>query len=310
VSELDTALERFFETDCVYGEGVPNYGPMAASALEGLGHDALTTGLLHIYLPRLAGFHLGEALPRTQWPGAVGRAGAAPEAIAGLLWQLSSDGDVPALLRDVVAVRIRRPAPPLDPHATIRLGYAIENLKRAQTRTREQELGYAAGFFLACSGSGEAGSPPAEPAPSLEARLSAASAAGAERYLARPAARRERVLGVMLPAALRAIAAWAAPEDVPELIALSLMGMHAESETQVAGGAAEEREEGEDLEVLRCAADVREIRYRAACSVQEHAIVMAESCLRESEYSPDSKLQWAAADAALRLSPPGYREWR
>ncbi|MFT5442540.1 MAG: hypothetical protein ACI8W3_001584, partial [Myxococcota bacterium] len=53
-----------------------------------------------------------------------------------------------------------------------------------------------------------------------------------------------------------------------------------------------------------------ETRYRAACSIHEHAILMAEACLREDATAPDRLLRLAAADAALKLAPAGYQEWR
>ena len=66
----------------------------------------------------------------------------------------------------------------------------------------------------------------------------------------------------------------------------------------------------EDLEVERCAESLDEVRYRAACSLQEHAIPFAAACLREDAIAPNPRLRLAAADAALRLSPVGYQEWR
>jgi len=44
-----------------------------------------------------------------------------------------------------------------------------------------------------------------------------------------------------------------------------------------------------------------EIRYRAACSLEEHAIKLAEACLREYALRPDPVLRRAAADAALEM---------
>ena len=44
-----------------------------------------------------------------------------------------------------------------------------------------------------------------------------------------------------------------------------------------------------------------EIRYRAACSIQEHAIKMVEACFRVDAGKPDPIFRLAAADAALRL---------
>lgn len=54
-------------------------------------------------------------------------------------------------------------------------------------------------------------------------------------------------------------------------------------------------------EIERLAEDRDEIRYRAACSLREHAIKLAEACLREDALAPDPALRLAAADAALAL---------
>ncbi|MDP6978243.1 MAG: hypothetical protein QF570_06515 [Myxococcota bacterium] len=316
MSELDAALERFFETDCVYSDGEPNYGPMAVVAVDILGHAALTTGLLDIYLPRLPDFSLGEPLPRGDWPAHVAQPDAAPGLIAGVE-QAIAETSWEAVLTDAITLRIGAPgapgAPGVDPHAVVRLGYAIENLARQATPTRLREFAYATGFLLArCSGADPAANAGSEPASGHEAlpateRLSRASAEGADRYLANPDRRRDASLGVILPAALRAIATRLEANTATRLVDVSLMGIEPLLPPEVAD---EATDEGEDLEVMRCAEDLREVRYRAACSIQEYAIVMAESCLREAEYSPDSRLVHAAADAALRLSPPGYKEWR
>ncbi len=300
--ELDEALERFFETDCVYADGEPNYGPMAASALEALGHGALTTGLLDIYVPRLPDFERGAPLARDEWRHHAADPGTAPALIAALERELT-EGDWSTLVAVIVALRLEvEDVPGPDPHAIVRLGYAIQNLERRFSSTRLCELAYALGFVLASRR--EADPPPSPPSTGTPAeRLTAASVAGAEHYLANPEDRRSASLGVILPAALRVILPHLEPDSEGSVLDALLPA-------KVAPDAADPTRTEEDIEVLRCAEDLREIRYRAACSVQEHAIVMAESCLREAAFSPNSKLQLAAADAALRLSPPGYREWR
>ena len=59
--------------------------------------------------------------------------------------------------------------------------------------------------------------------------------------------------------------------------------------------------ENPDAEAERLAEDPAEIRYRAACSFEEHAIKFSEACLRENALCPDPALRIAAADAALHL---------
>lgn len=56
-----------------------------------------------------------------------------------------------------------------------------------------------------------------------------------------------------------------------------------------------------DEEVARTAESWDEIRYRAACSLEEHAVKLAEACWREDRLGADPVLRLAAADAALRL---------
>jgi len=55
-------------------------------------------------------------------------------------------------------------------------------------------------------------------------------------------------------------------------------------------------------EVLELAESRDELRYRAACSLEEHAIKFVEACLREDRIQPNPWLRRAAADAALRLA--------
>jgi len=54
-------------------------------------------------------------------------------------------------------------------------------------------------------------------------------------------------------------------------------------------------------EIERLAGSTAEIRYRAACSAEEHAIKMAEACLREDSLRSDPVLRLAAADAAIAI---------
>lgn len=56
-----------------------------------------------------------------------------------------------------------------------------------------------------------------------------------------------------------------------------------------------------DEEVARTAQSWDEVRYRAACSLEEHAVKLAEACWREDRLGSDPVLRLAAADAALRL---------
>ena len=66
-----------------------------------------------------------------------------------------------------------------------------------------------------------------------------------------------------------------------------------------------ETEVERDAEVVETAESWDEIRYRAACSIQEHAIKMADACLRSDRSSPDPIFAIAAADAAIRIEGSG-----
>ena len=92
-------------------------------------------------------------------------------------------------------------------------------------------------------------------------------------------------------------------EEVPEAAVLEAVGrayqaagaLHAVSYAPCAPDA------GEWWAVERLAGDPREIRYRAACSLEDHAIKLAEAALREDALAPDRALRLAAADAALHM---------
>jgi hypothetical protein len=159
----------------------------------------------------------------------------------------------------------------------------------------------------------------------LSEDLARACVEGARRYLANPHARAEHTLGVMAPAALRVLLPYAAPSCIAR--ALSLLRA-IQGPTPMVAARPRKIESVDDVdvdvdvdvevevevklevEVERCAGSVEEVRYRAACSLQEHAIPFAEACLREEALAPAPELRLAAADAALRLSPVGYQEWR
>ena len=61
----------------------------------------------------------------------------------------------------------------------------------------------------------------------------------------------------------------------------------------------------DDAEVIRVSEDWDEIRYHAACSIQEHSIKMVEACWREDRQRPDPIFRRAAADAALKIEGRG-----
>ena len=53
--------------------------------------------------------------------------------------------------------------------------------------------------------------------------------------------------------------------------------------------------------VLKLSESWDEMRYRAACSAQEHVIRLAEVCWREDQICSEDVFRWVAADAILEL---------
>lgn len=136
----------------------------------------------------------------------------------------------------------------------------------------------------------------------LERWLGDLCRAAARLYLANPAARIAYVHTVTAPSALRL--AW------PLLTGAArrrLVGLAFQAAAALHAVSAGDGDGGPDAEVEKLAEDPAEIRYRAACSLEEHAIKMAEACLREDAIRPDPVLRLAAADAALRIEPSHAR---
>jgi hypothetical protein len=122
----------------------------------------------------------------------------------------------------------------------------------------------------------------------------------AELYLAHPEQRIAYVHVLTVPSALRLLAAHLDARTLQRALAhaaQSAAALHAVS------GAGPRPSPPLSLEVEKLAEDPAEIRYRAACSLEEHAIKLAEAALREDAVSEHRSLRLAAADAALHLGP-------
>lgn len=118
-------------------------------------------------------------------------------------------------------------------------------------------------------------------------------------YLANPGQRVAYVHCVTAPSCLRLLAPYLDPADARRAVGYALqaaLALHA-----VSAGV----EEAATLELpeqtVRLAGDEAEIRYRAACSIDEHAVKLAEACLREQAVQADPVFLLAAADAAIHL---------
>ena len=147
--------------------------------------------------------------------------------------------------------------------------------------------------------------------------LHALCVAVAELYLLHPTHKLAYVHALTAPSAVRLFAAHLGATDRCRALAYATQvaaALHAisadadpqHSETEAldpAARAAAARALPIDPMIERMAGDPDEIRYRAACSLDEHAIKFAEACLREHRLEPDPVLCLAAADAAITLSP-------
>lgn len=319
MSELDDALDRLHLCGFEYADAIPNYGPMAVEALERLGHAALIPGLLDVYAPRLPVLTEGRPLREDEHARARGRFERAADWLASYEQALARSpwSAVLAEAAKAIADQSEDPAAPeVGPHGLIRVGHAVRSLSREDNRIRRRELAFALAYLSARSGpagprvkgeewAARTGRIPAQPE-ALGQWLSSVCQRGAERYLADPDHRATLALGVVAPSAFRFLIPHL-PAQVSKQILISLLScLECSLPAQVRERTSDEPE---DLEAEHCARSPSEIRYRAACSVHEDAILMAEACLREDALAPNPSLRRAAADAALRLSPPGYREW-
>ena len=136
--------------------------------------------------------------------------------------------------------------------------------------------------------------------------LTSLSVFGAEAYLANLGSRIAYVHAVTVPSALRLLLEHM--DDATTRVALgacfqTVAALHAVSagapEVPVTGGWSGGAPTAE--EIAQVAASPAELRYRAACSLEEHAIKFACACLIENEIAPNPVYLRAAADAALGL---------
>ena len=321
MSELDHALERLHLCGFEYADAVPNYGPMAVEALESLGHGALIAGLMDVYLPRLPELSEGQPLRTGEREAARGKLDRAADWLASYEQALIGSHWSNVLAEAFAPTGDRLATAQVGPHALVRLGHAVRSLTREDNLLRRRELAFALAYSAASCVPRDAAADVAQlgcggPADEDEAqtgptdmgrRLSAVCLRASERYLEDGSHRAELCTGVVAPSALRFLIPHLPASGLAQVVASLGSGIKAPHPLPSPAPIAEA---SQALEVARCAESRSEIRYRAACSVHEHSIVMAEACLREEAIAPNTTLLRAAADAALRLSPPGYRDWR
>jgi hypothetical protein len=135
----------------------------------------------------------------------------------------------------------------------------------------------------------------------LDEFLSALCLAAASLYLDHVDARIVYVHAVTIPSAARLIAPFLS-DTAACLLAASVL--QATMAIHSIYGEKTSRVES-DEEVDRISGNWDEIRYHAACSLEEHAIKMVEACWREYRIREDPIFLQAAADAALKIDARG-----
>ena len=133
--------------------------------------------------------------------------------------------------------------------------------------------------------------------PDVDAFLAATCRAAAALYLAHAEARIGYVHTLTIPSAMRWLARRLEPADARRGAGYAIQTVAAFHAVLAASPIREKVDE----EVERTAESWDEIRYRAACSLEEHAVKLAEACWREDRLGADPVFRLAAADAALRL---------
>lgn len=129
--------------------------------------------------------------------------------------------------------------------------------------------------------------------------LSELCATAAGLYLAHPEQRIAYAHCVTAPSALRLLAPHLAPGELRSAVGFAVQAVAALHACHSLRPLAEAP--AIDAEVRRLAGVPDEMRYRAACSAEEHSIKLCEASLREAAVRPDDRLLWAAADAAIAM---------
>lgn len=142
------------------------------------------------------------------------------------------------------------------------------------------------------------------PPEEVEPFLDALCLASAGLYLRNPAARIAYVHAVTIPSALRDVLPYL---DEAAQVQACGFGLQAVAALHSIFGEPDGEPESDD-EVERIAdGEWEEIRYHAACSIEEHSIKMVDACAREDARRPNPVFRRAAADAALKIGGWGQR---
>jgi hypothetical protein len=339
VSELDAALERFDRTAPEWGGGLANHGPMAAEALAALGHPALIPGFVERYAPRLAPLGPGKVLAREERVAALGDPQRTSDWIATWRAELGAR-PWPDVLREAIAELVPGLFASAA-HGLLRTAHAVRSLEAEDSPLRRGELAHGLGLWSARHQElpGRPGAAPVrapsldslEPIPpelrsgglffdqvrvldrhppfrawlegldllpDVDASIATLTREAAALYLGHRGGRIAYAHTVTAPSALRLLA----PHLPDEVLRLAVgRAWQAVGALHAVSYAPEPPDPAERAAAERVASDTAEIRYRAACSMDDHSIKLTEVCLREDAAAPDSILRLAAADAALHL---------
>jgi len=338
--DLDEALERFHQTHPEHFGGLPNHGAIVAEVLGTLGHGALRMGWVDVYAPRFPLLETGRPIPLAEQSAALGDPARAADWIATLWGELEREPWTRVLQRranDWIDGVFAGAA-----NGWLRVAHAVRALSQEESPARLRELAHGLGYWAARyqrlegepSGQGDL-----EPVECLEllsatqpiqgfffdaarsvegnselayavARLRMATDLShgihelcvvvAELYLARPAQATAYVSAFTAASALRVLAPHlgASLEARAFLrITQTVLTLHC-----ISGGGWIPAPRGISSEIEQLAEDEAAIRYRAACSLEELPIELAEAALRENAVRPHRSLRLAAAHAALTPS--------
>jgi hypothetical protein len=141
---LDAALSRLHATDPEFRRGLTNHGPMAAEALEALGHPECIEGFVDGYLPRLEAMGAVEPLAG-DWRDALGQPGARARLIATFDRRLRNE-EPAAVLADTLPVL----APGFVAaafHGPLRVAHGVRAWNRRASDPRRRELAHGLGYW-------------------------------------------------------------------------------------------------------------------------------------------------------------------
>jgi hypothetical protein len=147
VGNLDEALERFHLGDLEYAGGLANHGPMAAEALERLGHQALIPAFLGLYAPRVPLAEAGKPLAAEEEAGALGDVSRSAdwvatyeERLAGADWRPVVTDSLPKLTTGLFAGA---------GHGFLRTAHALRSLESTDSPLRRRELAHGLAYWSA-----------------------------------------------------------------------------------------------------------------------------------------------------------------